>query len=381
MRITALRLFPVAPRWLFLKVETDEGVSGWGEPLLEGHAAACAAKVREWEPHLIGRDPRHVEDIWQGLYRSGCYRGGPLMMSALSGIEMALWDIKGKAAGLPVHAMLGGPVRTRVRAYAWMGGDDGSTVLDDVDALKAAGYGAAKFNVAGPLRRPASHGEVDAILARLHALREKAGPDFDLAIDFHGRVDLATARTLLRELEPIRPLFVEDPVLQTQLPEMADLARGTSIPLAAGERLTDRLAFRQLLGSGAVQVANFDLAHVGGVHETARLGWLCEMHDVTLAPHCPLGPIALAASLQVDAICWAARLQEHAGAIHYNAGTDHRRYLASGHPDLVDGMLTIPTGPGLGIAVDEDAVEEAAREGQSWRPPEWRDPDGSVAEW
>ena len=381
MKITGLRTFLVPPRWLFLHVETDEGVSGWGEPVLEGHAEACAAKVAEWADFLIGRDPSRIEDIWQTLYRNGCYRGGGIAMSALSGIDMALWDIKGRALGQPVHALLGGPVRERVRAYAWIGGDRAESLHEDLARVREAGYGAAKFNVAGETPRLAGHAAVDAMAERIHGLRAVAGPDFDLAVDFHGRIDAATAKVLLRELEPARPLFVEDPVLQTQLLEMADLTRSTTIPLAAGERLTDRLAFRQLFEARAVGVTNPDVAHVGGISEMVRLGFVAELHDVAMAPHCPLGPIALAASLQVDAVCHAAVLQEHAGGIHYNTGTAHERYLASGAAVVEDGHLAIPTGSGLGIEVDEAAVEAAACEGHRWRAPVWRQADGSVAEW
>lgn len=381
MRITALRTFLVPPRWLFLKLETDEGVSGWGEPVLEGHARTCAAKVAEWEPQLIGRDPRRVNDLFQMLYRQGCYRGGPILMSALSGIEMACWDVAARALGVPVHAMLGGRVRDRIRAYAWMGGDRAETLDADLAALRAQGYRAAKFNVAGETPRLAGHAAVDAIAARVFALREAAGSEFDLAIDFHGRIDAAAARVLLAELEPARPLFVEDAVLQTQMHELADLARATPIPLAAGERLTDRAAFRDLFAARGVRVANPDIAHIGGIGEMVRLGHMAELHDVALAPHCPLGPIALAASMQVNAVCHAAAIQEHAAAIHYNAGVPDGGYLSSGRMAVEDGHLAIPEGPGLGIEVDEAAVMEAAARGHGWRPPLWRHVDGSVAEW
>jgi galactonate dehydratase len=383
-RIARIECFRVPPRWVFLRLEDSEGAVGWGEPTLEGQDAAVLGAVATMAEAILGREAGRIEDVWQMLYRRGCYRGGPVMMSALSGIDIALWDLKARRLGVPVHELFGGRVRDRVRAYAWMGGDRAETVLEDLERLRGAGYRAAKFNVAGETLRPASHAQIDAIVARLFALREAAGPGFDLAVDFHGRIDAATARVLLHEIAPARPLFVEDPVLQTQLPEMAALARATPIPLAAGERLTDRGAMRQMLETGAVRIANFDASHVGGLSEMRRLAGLCEFHDVTLAPHCPLGPICLAASLQLDAACWSASLQEWAGAIHYNRGVTHESYLARPAWGLDDaGWLTLPDGPGLGIEVDEAAVRRAALppDAPGWGAPMWRLADGSVAEW
>lgn len=381
MKISRIETFAVPPRWLFVRIECEDGQIGWGEATLEGQSAAVAGAVATMAQALLGRDPRRIEDAWQMLYRRGCYRGGPVMMSALSGIDMALWDLSARALGVPVHTMMGGRVRDRVRCYAWMGGDRAETAFEDLESLRAAGYGAAKLNVAGETARLAGHAQVDAIAARLHDLRAAAGPDFDIAVDFHGRIDAATACVLLAEIAPMRPLFVEDPVLQTQTQELADIARATPIPLAAGERLTDRGAMRQLFEARAVRVANFDTAHVGGITEMRRLAAFCEFWDVTLAPHSPLGPIALAACLQIDAACWSASLQEWSGGIHYNGGIRQEDYLDRPAWRLEDGMLTIPDGPGLGIDVNETAVRAAAREGADWAAPLWRQPDGSVAEW
>lgn len=199
MKSTALRTWLVAPRWLFLEIETDEGLSGWGEPVLEGHAATLAAKIEEFSDFLIGRDPRHIEDIWQTLYRNGCYRGGPVLMSAIAGIDMALWDIKGKFHGVPVHALSGGPVRDRIRTYCWIGGDRPDDLVAGARELQARGLDAAKMNVCAELRIVDTHREIDRIVGRLAALREAVGPDMDLAFDFHGRVHAPMARVLLRE--------------------------------------------------------------------------------------------------------------------------------------------------------------------------------------
>lgn len=381
MRITALRTWIVPPRWLFLKVETDEGIAGWGEPVLEGHAETLAAAVRELEDVLIGQDPARIEDIWQMIYRNGCYRGGPVLMSALAGVDMALWDIKGKALGAPVHALLGGPVRDRIRSYRWCGGDRPMDLIAGVRAVQAEGFGAAKFNICSELQVIDTYAKVDGILRTLFDVRDAVGTDMDLAFDFHGRVHAPMARVLLRELEPLRPIFVEDAVVSAMVETMADLARATSIPLCIGERLHSRYDFKRVFELRAAQVVNPDTAHVGGISEMVRIGHWAEAYDVALAPHCPIGPIALAASLQVDAVCHNAFIQEQSIGIHYNAGADVLDYVKPGGIVIADGHLMIPQGPGLGIEVDEAKVAEMARIGHRWRAPVWRHEDGSVAEW
>jgi galactonate dehydratase len=382
MKITAFRTFLVPPRWLFLKIETDEGISGWGEPVLEGHAETMAAKIAEFADVLVGRDPSLIGDTWQMLYRNGCYRGGPVLMSALAGIDTALWDIKGKSLGQPIHALLGGPVRDRVRTYCWIPGDRPDDLIAGAETLIAAGYNACKFNICGELQIVDSYASLDAIIRRLFDLRAAVGTRMDLAFDFHGRVHLPMARVLLRELEPLRPLFVEDAVAAGSVEEARGLSQLTSIPLCFGERLHNRAEFKSLFETRTAQVINPDPAHVGGISETVRIGNWAEAYDVALAPHCPLGPIALAACLQVDAICHNAFIQEQSLGIHYNSGGDITSYTtATGGFEFVDGFLKIPTGPGLGIEVDEAKVVEAARTGHRWRAPHWRHPDGSVAEW
>ncbi len=382
MKITALKTYLVAPRWLFLKVETDAGLSGWGEPVLEGHAETLAAKIAELADLVIGRDPRHVEDIWQMLYRHGCYRGGPVLMSAISGLDTALWDIKGRALGVPVHELLGGPVRRAVRSYCWIGGDRPSGLIAGAIKLRDQGFDAVKFNICEELQIVDTYAKVDGILRRLFELREAVGVSMDLAFDFHGRVHLPMARVLLKELEPLRPIFVEDAVVSAMVESMADLARATSIPLCIGERLHSRYDFKRVFELRAAQVINPDPAHVGGISETVRIGHWAEAYDVALAPHCPLGPIALAACLQVNAVCHNAFIQEQSLGIHYNQGGDLTDYTRPGQGfTLTNGYLQIPTGPGLGIEVDEERVIEAARIGHKWRAPVWRHRDGSIAEW
>lgn len=382
MKITALKTFVVPPRWLFLKIETDEGISGWGEPILEGHAETLAAKIGELEDFLIGRDPLLIEDTWQMIYRNGCYRGGPVLMSALSGIDMALWDIKGQYHDAPIHALLGGPVRDRVRSYSWIGGDRPSDLVESARAMQAKGFDAVKLNVCGELQIVDHSKKIDAIVGQLAQLRDAVGMELDLAFDFHGRVHAPMAKILLQELQFLRPLFVEDPVVPTQIDAMARLARSTTIPLTTGERLYSRYDFKPVFETRAASIINPDTAHVGGISEMVRIGNWAEAYDVALAPHCPLGPIALAASLQVDAVCHNAFIQEQSVGIHYNTGADMADYLVAGHGfELEDGSLKIPTGPGLGIRVNEDMVIEKAKVGHRWRAPIWRHKDGSIAEW
>ncbi|AML52121.1 galactonate dehydratase [Falsihalocynthiibacter arcticus] len=382
MKITALKTYLVEPRWLFLKVETDAGISGWGEPVLEGHAETLAAKIGELEDFLIGRNPLMIEDIWQSIYRNGCYRGGPVLMSAIAGIDMALWDIKGRYHDAPVHALLGGKVRDFIRSYCWIGGDRPQNLEVEAAALMARGFDCTKLNATRELRMIDCYREVDRIVAQMGALRDFVGDRMDIALDFHGRVHVPMAKVLLKELEPLRPIFVEDVVASSQIDAMADLAKFTSIPLAVGERLHSRYDFKRVFETRAASLINPDTAHAGGISEMVRIGHMAEAYDVAIAPHCPLGPIALAASLQVDAVCQNAVLQEQSLGMHYNGSVDMQDYLVEGTGfDLRDGCLYIPEGPGLGIEINEEFVVKQALKGHKWRAPEWRHADGSVAEW
>lgn len=382
MKITGLKTFIVAPRWLFLKIETSDGIDGWGEPVLEGHAETLRAKIHELEDMLIGTDPFHIEDTWQKIYRNGCYRGGPVLMSAMSGIDMALWDIKGKAFGQPIFQLLGGPVRNKIRSYRWTGGDRPENLVSGVMALRDQGYDAVKFNICPELQIVDSYAKIDSILRPLFDLREAVGTTMDLAFDFHGRVHYPMAKVLLKEMEPLRPIFVEDAVVSQQVGAMAELSRQTSIPLCVGERMHSRHEFKHVFEQHAASVINPDTAHVGGISEMVRIGHMAEAYDIALAPHCPLGPIALAACLQVDAICHNAFIQEQSLGIHYNNGGDLNDYLVEeSRFSVKDGYLDVPQGPGLGIIVDEDMVAERAKQGHKWRAPVWRHEDGSIAEW
>ncbi|MFO7322467.1 MAG: galactonate dehydratase [Chloroflexota bacterium] len=382
MKITSLELFTVPPRWLFLKISTDDGLAGWGEPVVEGHAATVAAAVREMEPYLIGQNPEHIQDIWQTLYRARFYRGGPVMMSAIAGVDQALWDIKGKRHGVPVYSLLGGPVRNRMRVYSWIGGDRPADVAEAALERKNAGFTAVKMNATEELHYVDSHAHVDMVLRRVQAVREAAGEAFGIAVDFHGRVHKPMAKVLARELEPYHLLFIEEPVLPENNEALRDIASATSTPIATGERMYSRWDFKSLLEAGYADILQPDLSHAGGITEVFKIAAMAEAYDVAIAPHCPLGPIALAACLQLDAVAHNAFIQEQSLGIHYNVGNDLLDYLVD--PTVFaydDGYVRLPDGPGLGIEVNEDVVREAAERGHAWRNPVWRLDDGAIAEW
>ncbi|PTM56586.1 galactonate dehydratase [Desmospora activa] len=382
MKITQIELLPVQPRWLFLKVSTDEGIVGWGEPVVEGRAATVAAAVKELEPYLIGSDPSRIEDMWQVLYRGGFYRGGPIMMSAIAGIDQALWDIKGKRYGLPVFEFLGGAARERVQVYSWIGGDRPSDVGQAAAEKKGQGFKAIKMNASEEMHYIDSFAKVEAIIERVAAVREATGSDFGIAVDFHGRIHRAMAKVVAKELEPYHLMFIEEPVLPENNEALREVARYTSTPIATGERMFSRWEFKRLLADGYVDIIQPDLSHAGGISEVKKIATMAEAYDVAVAPHCPLGPIALASSLQVDACTPNVFIQEQSLGIHYNRGSDLLDYLED--PTVFhyhDGFVAIPEKPGLGIEVNEAVVREAARTGHNWKNSIWRNHDGTVAEW
>jgi galactonate dehydratase len=382
MKLTRYELFKVPPRWLFLRLETDEGLVGWGEPVVEGRADTVSACVQELWSYLDQRDPRQIEDIWQTIYRGGFYRGGPILTSALSGIEEALWDIKGKALQVPVYELLGGSCRDRMQVYNWIGGDRPDDVSTEAKKQMTAGFRAVKMNATEEMHYIDSHCKVDAVLARVAAVREAGGPGLGIGIDFHGRVHKAMAKILARELEPFHPMFIEEPVLPENLEALRDIAALTSIPIATGERLYTRWDFKKILQEGYVDIIQPDVSHAGGILECRKIAAMAEAYDVALAPHCPLGPIALAACLNLDACSPNAVIQEQSLGIHYNVGNDVLDYLADPSDfAYADGYIALPRKPGLGIDIDEKKVRERALVGHQWKNPVWRQADGSVAEW
>lgn len=382
MKITRLTTFIVPPRWCFLKIETDEGITGWGEPVLEGRAHTVAAAVDELADYLVGKDPRHIEDHWTVLYRGGFYRGGGVHMSALAGIDQALWDIKGKALGVPVSELLGGNVRNHIKVYSWIGGDRPSETAAAAQAAVARGFTAVKMNGTEEMQYVDSYDKVERCLQNVAAVREAVGPNVGIGVDFHGRVHRPMAKVLVKELEPYKLMFIEEPVLSEHEEALKEIAHISSTPIALGERLYSRWDFKRVLQGGYADIIQPDPSHAGGITETRKIASMAEAYDVALALHCPLGPIALAANLQLDAVCYNAFIQEQSLGIHYNQANDLMDYVSNpGVFAYQDGMVAIPTGPGLGIEVNEAYVRERAQEGHRWRNPVWRHRDGSFAEW
>jgi galactonate dehydratase len=381
VKIINIETFLVPPRWMFCRIATDEGVVGWGEPVVEGNAEAVRAAVDVLAETLLGADPLRVEDNWQVMTKAGFYRGGPVLSSAVAGLDQALWDIAGKTYGAPVHALLGGHVRDRVPVYSWIGGDEPAELAEAAAAQVEAGLTAVKMNGSGAMTPIATSREVADLIKRAETVREAIGPDRHFAIDFHGRVTTPNARRILPLLEEVAPMFVEEPVLPEHVGNLSGLVASSSIPLAVGERLYSRSEFRPALEAG-VAVVQPDLSHAGGISEVRRIAAMAEVWNAHLAPHCPLGPISLAASLQVAFATPNFLIQEQSLGIHYNKGGDLLDYLADTSTlQFVNGCVERPLGPGLGIEVDEEAVRRADAIGHKWRSPLWRHPDGSFAEW
>ncbi|MGW4591520.1 galactonate dehydratase [Amycolatopsis thermoflava] len=381
MKIVSVETFLVPPRWLFCRVATDDGLVGWGEPVVEGRAETVRAAVDELSDLLLGRDPRRVEDLWQVMTKAAFYRGGPVLSSAVAGIDQALWDILGKSLGVPVHQLLGGAVRDEVRVYGWIGGDEPSAVAEAAAAQAEAGLTAVKMNASGRIGRMPNRAEVDEVVTRLAAVREVLGDSRDVAVDFHGRFGVAAARRVIPELAPLHPLFVEEPVLPEYAHRLGDVVSASAVPVACGERLYSRSEFLPVLQAG-VAVVQPDLSHAGGISEVRRIASLAETFDALVAPHCPLGPLSLAASLQVAFATPNFLIQEQSIGIHYNAGAEPLDYVADVRPFAFhDGAIRRWDAPGLGVEIDEDAVRKADAVGHRWRPPVWRHPDGSFAEW
>ena len=382
MKITAVNTYFVRPRWGFVEITTDEGYTGWGEAVLEGHAAAVLACVNEMKDYLLGADPAKIQDIWSVLYRAGFYRGGGVLMSAISGIDQALWDIKGKVYNAPVYQLLGGACRDKMEVYCWVGGDRPSDVGAAALEKKNEGFRAVKMNATEELQMIDTYDKIDAVLERVAAIRESCGKYFGIAIDFHGRVHKPMAKVLAKKLEEFDPMFLEEPVLCENMEVFKEIAACCNVPIATGERLFSKYDFKRLLQCGGVDIIQPDLSHAGGISEVHKIGAMAEAYDVALAPHCPLGPIALAACLNVDAVSYNAVIQEQSMGIHYNVGKSVLDYVNNPQDfAFTDGYVALPVKPGLGVDVNRELVLEENKTPHNWKNPIWRHPDGSVAEW
>ena len=370
MRITALETIIVQPRWVILKMHTDEGLVGLGEPTLENRAATIVTAIKELEPYLLGKDPTRVVHHWQAMYKHAFYRGGPVLTSALSGVEHALWDLAGKAVGLPVYKLLGGPLRDRIKVYAHARGESIEEMVADAHAKVAQGFQALKTGIRGgrPARVVETPGFVDRVVERIGALRDAVGREIDIAIDFHGAISPQTAGALMKALEPLHPMFFEEIVQCQNVDVMAALARKTHIPIATGERLFTKWAFREVLEKGAASILQPDLSHAGGIFEGRLIAGMAEAYYAAVAPHCPLGPISLAAGLQLDAAIPNFLAQEQ---VHLGEGYLQEPFVVK------DGYIALPTKPGLGIRLDDAAI--AAKRGPARRHPGLFHPDDGAA--
>ncbi|WP_373514364.1 galactonate dehydratase [Persicitalea sp.] len=369
VKITKLETFLVKPRWIFLKIHTDAGgIYGLGEPLLEGRALTIATAIKEVEPYLIGKDPRQVVHHWQAIYRHAFYRGGPILTSALSGIDHALWDIKGKLLGVPVYELLGGPTRDRVRIYGR------ASNAEQIKQRKAEGFtviktGVAKINPANIVENPKF---IQYAADNFASLREAGGLDMDIAIDFHGNISPQTAKVLIKELEQYKPMFIEEPCQAQNVDTMVDIARGTHLPIATGERIFTKWGFREILEKGAASIIQPDLCHAGGITEGRVIAGMAEAYYVPIAPHNPMGPISLAVGLNLAASIPNFLVQEQ---VSLGEG-----YLKEPFKLQSDGTVMIPQKPGLGVELDDEQMKDKI--GHDWKNPEtYNALDGSVVDW
>lgn len=381
MKISDFIVYKVKPRWIFIKINTDEGISGWGELVSGTKTETVVAGAKEMCSKLIGKNPLEIERIWQRLHRS-FFRGGPINGTVISGIEMALWDIKGKALNLPVYELLGGAVRDKIKVYSWIGGDRPSDVVAMAQERWDKGFRAVKMNATSEMHYVDSLEKVDAAVKRVASIREKFGNAMSIGIDFHGRVHKPMAKVLAKALEEYHPMFIEEPVLPENEEYFAQISNEVSTPIATGERIYTRWGFKNIFKQGAVDIIQPDISLCGGLLEERKIAAMAEAYDMAVAPHAPYGPVALAATFQVDACTPNVFIQEQSLGIHYNQGFDLLDFVKNKEIfQYKDSFVDIPKGPGLGIEMDEDKIKDVAQEGLVWNNPAWVNDDGTIAEW
>ncbi len=378
LTIRSIETFMVPPGWTFVRVRTDD-IDGWGEAGADIHAPAVVGAIEQLAEPLVGKPAHTIEDHWQVMMKGGFYRGGPILGSAVAAIDEALWDIAGQVHGVPAYDLLGGPVRERMRVYGWAGdGMDSPEEVSEIAAgLVAKGFDAMKTSLSVQ-RGLLTARDIDVIVACAQAVRDTIGPERDFGIDFHGRCQRPVVRALLAALEPTRPFFAEEALLPEYSADFGQLAMATTIPIATGERLHSRWDVRQVIGTG-ISILQPDVSQAGGISETRRICALAEAYDVRIAPHHAIGPIALAASLQ---LCFATPnmlVQER--DVDWWGGL-FARYVEN--PEIfaiTDGHVARPQGPGLGIVVNEKEVRKSAVTEPVRRLERNRQRDGSFAEW
>lgn len=398
VKIASIEQFLVKPRWLFVKITDEEGNFGWGESTLEGHTEAVEGALKAIIKRFVGyeaecvyhpdgsgfanRDYSDIEQIWQTYWRLGFYRGGAVFMSAISGIDIALWDLKGRRLGVPVHQLLGGKVRNKISVYSWIGGDRPKDVEIAAKARVAQGFKAIKMNATEDVNWLDFPKVLESSVERLKAVKA-AG--LDAALDFHGRLHKPMAKQLAKAVEPYQPLFIEEPLLSEHPEGIKHFSSSVVSPIALGERLYSRWDAKRFLEDASVDILQPDISHCGGISEIRRIAAMAEAYDVAIAPHCPLGPIALAASMQIDLTIPNFVIQEMSLGIHYNteAGEyDITNYVKDPKVwDVKDGYVEALTGPGIGIEIDEEEVRRVAETTVHWLPKEFHGEDGGIREW
>lgn len=382
MKISKITVYKVKPRWIFVKLSTDEGIDGWGE-MISGTKTetVVAGAYEEGERFLLGQNPFEIERLFQEMHRS-FFRGGPIHGTIVSGLEMALWDIKGKALSVPIYELLGGAARDRIKVYSWIGGDRPDDVAEQAQDRVDRGFTAVKMNATEELHYIDSYVKIEEVVKRVASIRERFGSKLDIGIDFHGRVHKPMAKVLAKALEPYHPMFLEEVVLPENEEHFKEVAQLVATPLATGERLYTRWQFKTLFQQGAIDVIQPDVALCGGIMEMRKIAAMAEAYDVAVAPHAPYGPVALAATLQVDSCTPNVFIQEQSLGIHYNKGFDLLDFVKNKEVfQYRDGYVELPSKPGLGLEMDEDRVRDISQEGLIWTNPKWKNYDGTIAEW
>jgi galactonate dehydratase len=377
--ISGIRTHVVGAGWrnfVFVEIETAAGVVGLGEASLEGQTHGVVGAIKDLESLFVGADPARIEHLWQQAYRHAFWRGGPAFLSALSGLETALWDIKGQMLGVPIYRLLGGRVRDRIRMYAnGPRGDDPETMATHAAELVSRGFSAIKC---APFPATPLMGGYHYIMQGVRmvaAVREAVGPEVDIMVDAHGRLGPAAAMQAAQALEEYRIFFLEESVLPENVDQMVRAAAKTSIPIATGERIFTKFGFRELFEKRACAIVQPDLGHCGGISELRKIGAFAEMYFISIAPHNPLSWVNTIASMHVDLTMPNFLIQELIA--------DPQPWMdeiVSWRPEMAaDGTMDLPDTPGLGVTLNHDAIKRYPP-GDHRMPALWH-VDGSVADW
>ena len=383
MVVTDYELFTVPPRWVFLRVETDDGIVGWGEPAVEGQSETLCHAVSElMDRYVLGSDPREITDIWYQMYRGNHYTNGPVVMSAIAGIDQALWDLKGRLLKEPVYRLLGGPVRNKARVYRWLSGDSTEDLVENATDAVEKGYSALGLMAHTRPSRIRTREIVTRVNERVGAVHDIVGEQIDIAADFRGRVSTSVARQLLSKLEQYDLLFVEEPIHPDYNSNLQEMTSAINTPIATGQRIYSRWEFRPLLQSGNVDIVQPMVSHAGGISEVAKIGHMAEAFDVTLMPKCSVGPLSFAAGMHLQMAIPNAILQEQHDEFYAEHNNQFFNYMENeDYFSISDGFITISDKPGLGVEINEEYVREQSKKVANWKGPTWHYEDGSVANW